>query len=459
MTADQPSPLRVLMAPQNFADQPMALVRALRKKGFDAHQIHYTAHGVHPLGYALDRAIEIEDLDIRKQLEVLEQCLEEGFDIYHFWQRSLLHDRPLRGLTGLDLPLIKARDASIFHRFTGADLRMSEKDRSFNKFSPYHYGYTNPFDEKRQAAYLDFLKDYVETFFVQDPEMAQFFPDARILPRGLELDNWQPIGIQASERPLIVHAPSNPLVKGSRFIMEAVEQLQRENLSFEFKQLDRVPHEQAREWYEKADIIVDQILIGATGVLTLEAWALAKPCVTFLREDLFQSFYQTSDLPVANATPDTITTVLRNLIKDFEWREDLARRGRETVEKFHNINDIADQYASICEQARIGRTLSKQDTADVRFLRQGIASGIDDKPARLSFELGMARQHPKLAALGGRYFSLQQQFFAVLLRMQVRLIRTVIVAAIWLAGRVRAVLGKDRTQAEAAGTGRKNDNQ
>ena len=61
-------------------------------------------------------------------------------------------------------------------------------------------------------------------------------------------------------------------------------------LAFDFKLLRALPHAEAQRVYAQADIIIDQILIGATGVLTLEAWALGKPVVVNLRPDLFEPF-------------------------------------------------------------------------------------------------------------------------------------------------------------------------
>ncbi|MBX9608603.1 MAG: hypothetical protein K2Y51_20455 [Gammaproteobacteria bacterium] len=351
---------RILMAPMNFADQPMALVRALRQRGVDAHHLQYTTDGRHALGYSLDRLALMRSGDFRRQLDVLRAVLAEGFDIYHFWQRSLLFRPELDGLTGFDLPLIKARGAQVFHRFTGFDLRLPSEDRRRNPHSPFLHGFVPPFKESAQRQYIEMLRQHVDVFFVQDPEMQQFMPEARVLPRGLALTDWPYVGVRPNPRPLVVHAPSNAAVKGSHFIVRALEELSREGLRFDFRLLERVPHSEAQAWYRRADIIVDQIMIGATGVLTLEAWALGKPCVTYLREDLFQPFYGTRDLPVANATPVTIKSVLARLIKDHDWRLHLARRGRETVETFHDIGRVAEQYLEIC-QAR-GRRQAALDT-------------------------------------------------------------------------------------------------
>lgn len=425
MTPVSAEPPSVLMAPMNFADQPMSLVRALRHRGMQARQLNYSADGLHPLGYALDWAVQIDNLDDQTQLDVLQQCLDSAFEIYHFWQRSLVFNRDLDGLTGIDLPILKASGATIFHRFTGLDLRMSREDCEFNPYSPFKYGFASPFDEHRQRAYIDFLSCYVDRFFVQDPELKQFMPDATVLPRGLALEQWPKIGIERTDRPLIVHAPTNPAVKGSRQIISALESLRHENLSFDFKILNGISHAEARSWYERADIVVDQILIGATGVLTLEAWALGKPCVTYLREDLFNPFYDTTDLAVANANPDTIEDTLRRLIKDNDWRENLSSAGRETVEKYHDIAKIAAEYEKICREHSRPAQRGGQSAEPAAFLRSGVATQNMRTPASEFARVPLVRNNPGYRLLA-TIIRGQEWVFARLIQLQIRLSRAVI---------------------------------
>jgi lipid A disaccharide synthetase len=182
------------------------------------------------------------------------------------------------------------------------------------------------------------------------------------------LREWSFVGVEPAARPLVVHTPSNAEVKGTPFVLKAVEALQSEGLAFDFELVQNVPHDEARAWMCKADIVVDQLLIGATGVVTLEAWALGKPVVVYLREDLFRPFYGTSDLPVANANPDTIEAVLRNLIKDFAWRRHLAETGRRTAETHHDIEQVIDQFIALYETVHAGPPRIPCGTADIDYL-------------------------------------------------------------------------------------------
>ncbi len=366
---------KVLLAPMNMAAMPVTIVRALRESGYEAAHIQYTTGGDNPLKYDLDRMADY-DADggrIGAQFRTLKQALEEEFDIYHFWNRSLTFRLDYGGFSGIDLPLIKARGKRIAHRFTGFDLRLPSRDMAVNPHSPFRYGQKALYDEKRVMAHQAFLGEYVDAFMVQDPEMAQFRPDAEIIPRALDLKRWDYVGIERKDRPLLVHAPTNPAAKGTRFILAALEALRDEGLKFDFKLLRGLPHAEAQRIYAEADIIIDQILIGATGVLTLEAWALGKPVVVNLREDLFQPFYGITDLPVINANPDTIKDQLRRAINDADLRLELAPKGRALVEAKHDIDHVIGQYADFYERLFQQPPKAPTGFGDVAYLEMQVA--------------------------------------------------------------------------------------
>jgi len=363
--------LRVVLAPMNIANMPLQIVRGLRAKGHIANQVHYHGGKGHAFKFDLDDAPNIKELGgrISTHIKTLRKYIEADYDIYHFWNKTLFFEPYYKSLTGFDVPLIKARNKRIVHRFTGFDLRLPSLDLKANPFSPFKYGYKHLFDEKLQRSYIDFLAEYVDSFVVQDPEMLQFAPKGTvILPRALNLNDWQMIGIDNNACPLVVHAPSNPEVKGTKFVLKAVEELFSEGLQFEFKLVERMSHAEATMWYKKSDIIIDQLLIGATGVLTLEALALGKPCIVNLRQDLFEDFYKTSSLPIANANPDNIKSVLRNLIKDQHMRDDLSIRGRALVEQFHDVSKVIDQYEDLYLKLMSRSPSRPIGTADLDYL-------------------------------------------------------------------------------------------
>lgn len=333
------------MAPVNIAGQPMAAVRALRELGVDVTLLQY---GRHAFGY--DAADWSVDLAGRHRTEAvcdtLKQTLEGRYDIYHFWMCSLFTGgRNYPDMYGMDLPFLKARGKRIIFRTTGWDVRMIEEHRARNPHNAFDAGYDLGQDPDLQRGFYELLVDYVDQFLVQDPEMAEWVPNARVVPRGIDLDRWPVVGVSHTKRPLVVHAPSQPLVKGTPFLQRALEELAEEGVSFDVKLISGMQHHEAMQWYRRADLVVDQLHIGWYGVVAVEAMALGKPVVTYVREDLAEGF--SPALPIANANPQTIKDVLRRLLTSWDERRRLAERSRPFVEDVHDLRRVAQQLRDV----------------------------------------------------------------------------------------------------------------
>lgn len=357
--------MKVLMAPVNIAGQPIQLVEALRNIDVEARLLQYAVGGAHAFGYKGDIFVDIKDGRQKVQFQTLRKYLEEDFDIYHFWLRSLYFAPSYHDFTGMDLPFIKARGKKIVYRFTGFDLRLKTEDLKKNPYSVFRYGYDHGFDETLQKKYISFLKEYVDCFVVQDPEMQDFFPEAKIIPRVMNIREWQYVGPVNRQNPLVVHAPSSKKVKGSKFVQNAITKLKKEKLNFEYKAISGMNNNEARKWYAKADIIIDQLMIGWYGVLTLEGMALGKPVVVYIREELLRTFEY--DVPIQNANPDTIEDRLRELILDPRKREELGKQGRRFVEQYHNVNNVAKQLRELYSSVLKQKTKTPSSSADIDY--------------------------------------------------------------------------------------------
>jgi len=355
--------MKVLMAPVNIAGQPILAVRELRRQGVDVSLLEYTTGDGHPFGYPSDRLLDLRGgHPLEMQADALKKALSEGYDIFHFWTAPLFANVHFRGL---DLPFIKLRGCRIVYRGTGFDLRTRSLHTERNPYNPYRYGYDAPLDDDTQCAYLQYLREYVDLFIVQDPEMQEFMPEAKVVPRGIDLGEWTEIGIASNPRPLVVHAPSKTALKGTSFILAAVDDLRAEGLPFDFQLIEGMAHEEAVDWYRRADVVVDQLLIGWYGVLTIEGLALGKPVLTYVRDDLLESF--TPEIPIHNANPDNVKDQLRELITDYELRRSLAERGRSFVEQVHDIRAVAATLRELYEDVLARPPRRPETFADVDY--------------------------------------------------------------------------------------------
>jgi glycosyltransferase involved in cell wall biosynthesis len=190
------------------------------------------------------------------------------------------------------------------------------------------------------------------------PARTRFVPNTPV-----DLREWKPVAHRRRERPLVVHAPSNRLIKGTSYVETAVARLRDEGVAFDFFLVEGLPRAEARKIYEDADLLVEQLLLGWHSALAVELMALGKPVVSYIREDdlKFVPAQMRAELPIVSATPDTITDVLRELLTTRkDGLPELGLRGRAYVERWYDPLDLArrlkaDYEAAVASRRRAGR--------------------------------------------------------------------------------------------------------
>src|SRR3989304_6155597 len=85
--------------------------------------------------------------------------------------------------------------------------------------------------------------------------------------------------------PVVVHSPSATAKKGTEAVLAAVEQL-RATYRFEFKLICGVPHREALALVRECDVFLDQFVLGDHGAAAVEAMALGKPTVCYVKPSL-----------------------------------------------------------------------------------------------------------------------------------------------------------------------------
>jgi glycosyltransferase involved in cell wall biosynthesis len=141
-----------------------------------------------------------------------------------------------------------------------------------------------------------------------------------------------------------VHAPSDRKKKGTEYVIAACA-----HLPVELDIVEGLPHEQARKRYARADIVVDQLNAGWHGVFALEAMALGKPVVTYLKPDVVEKSAEGYGIriPIVSATADSLADALRPLIESPALRRELGAASRAYVEQVHDIDRIADRLIDV----------------------------------------------------------------------------------------------------------------
>ena len=353
----------VLHGPLGSAGQPRNLSRLLTEK---SHK--YVGSNILTVptkfGYSSDIYIPFRRVEPDYIPKYLDYLLS-NFQIFHFHSSSFLWDPPKWKNPSLaDLLYLKEKGGRIIFHFRGTEIRNPLKFAELNPFSYTSddpYDFTSKYSVESQQKMMSMLREVVDQFCVVDNELQTYVEDSRILHRTIG-DQWKQVQFQETDRPLVVHAPSRPKIKGTEFVTKAIDELKEEGLDFEYQQVVGMSNDEARKIYEKADIVVDQLLIGWYGVLSVECMALGKPVVAYIRDDLKNCFE--GGLPVINANPLTIKDYLKRLISSSEMRKEYALKSREYFQKTHSNEVVLDSMEKLYDDV-LSISREKQKEASI----------------------------------------------------------------------------------------------
>jgi glycosyltransferase involved in cell wall biosynthesis len=178
---------------------------------------------------------------------------------------------------------------------------------------------------------------------------------------SIDTRRWAPVerkGYEECAKLRILHAPNHPMIKGTDALIAAIELLKNEGLELELILLRGVPNAEIRKAMEDADLIADQFVIGCYGLFAIEAMAMGKPVLCYLRKDLVELFVKAN--VVAEEEIPFINTDLREIAAKIRWaycnREELreiGKKGREFVQKHHSTDRVGRLFAEILNELGI----------------------------------------------------------------------------------------------------------
>lgn len=148
-----------------------------------------------------------------------------------------------------------------------------------------------------------------------------------------------------SDRLRVLHAPSDPVVKGTGAVRAAVR-----GLPLELVELSGVDHGAVVEALEGADLVVDQMYSVSASVFALEAMRAGVPVLTHLDSRGLAPFH--ADMPITPVTPETLAHELASLAADPERRRRLGEAGRAYVARRHAATQAARAVLRVYEHAR-----------------------------------------------------------------------------------------------------------
>jgi glycosyltransferase involved in cell wall biosynthesis len=309
--------VRVTHCPVNTAGIPWTNVQALRARGIEAQLVVFNRYKLHPEA----------DIDLHRSGGLVRQQaaqwrafaeLARKTDIFHFYFGLTLLPKSVQ------FPLLRALGKRSVMHFLGSDIR------------------------GRSPGELAWARD-AGARVVGSYDAIRWVPDAHVIPPGIDVRAIEPAPSTDRERPVVLHAPSSRSRKGTEHVVAVCKEL-----DVELEIVEGLDHREAFERYRNADVIVDQLNAGWYGVFAIEAMALGKPVVTFLHDEAVRKTEEAFgvDVPIVNATADTLAGALRPLVESAEERRRVGRVSRAYVEEVHDLERMTDRLLALYAELR-----------------------------------------------------------------------------------------------------------
>lgn len=332
---EEPATPFVAIGPANMAGQGWEWARALERAvpGLAAESLAVDA----AFRFRSDEAVDARTFTRDRQWQLTRERRALAT-----WTHAVFEaGRPLLGTQNgttfvADAALLAREGITVALVHHGSELRSPRRHRALYEHSPFH-DRTVPLFELLQRK-VDELAPLVAAFegpkLVSTPDLLDELPEATWLPVVVDHTIWVPgeAPLQRT-RPVVVHAPSNPALKGSALIEPAVQALHDKGL-IEYRRLDGVAPERMPAVLAEADVVLDHFVIGNYGVLTVQALAQGRVTVGHVHPRVRDRLPE--PLPVIEATPGDLGEVLERIVAERSWAQGVAAQGPTYSRRWHD---------------------------------------------------------------------------------------------------------------------------
>lgn len=222
----------------------------------------------------------------------------------------------------------------------GTDVRVPSRHAAREPWSPFAGGLLEDLAlrEHRARTVAAAFEAFDGPTFVSTPDLLDDVAGAAWCPVVVDTELWGALPPARSDQfPTVLHVPSRSPMKGSDLIDPVLQRMQRDGV-IRYHRASGVAARDMPELMQYASIVVDQFRIGSYGVAACEAMAAGRVVVGHVRADVRQRVRRTTghDLPIVEATPDDLATVVGDLVSDGERLAALGADGRRFVAAVHD---------------------------------------------------------------------------------------------------------------------------
>ncbi|WP_194422094.1 hypothetical protein [Microbacterium abyssi] len=333
--------VRLYIAPANFAAQGFALARAVERLP-DVGAVSMQPLSGQDYGFPADYEIPMSAfISSGTWGRGQRDAVSRGFThVLVEAERSVFGAAFDRDVEKELLWLIR-RGLSVALISHGTDLRLPSRHAESDEWSPFRGRLDEEWVRRLEETALrnrELGQSLGTPLYVSTPELLLDWPSATWLPVIVDPGTWATDSeLLIGRPPVVVHAPTSPIVKGTNLIEPTLMQMS-DRGALDYRRIERVPAAAMPSLYAAADIVLDQFALGAYGTTSIEAMAAGRLVVAHLHEQVRSHIAGVTGLepPIVEATPDTLGAVLDDIIARPQHYREIAGRGPEYVAAVHD---------------------------------------------------------------------------------------------------------------------------
>ena len=139
--------------------------------------------------------------------------------------------------------------------------------------------------------------------------------------------------------------------------MQAIDRLIAEGEKIELVSIQGVSNKKVLELFGTCHVVADQFVAGFHGYTALEAMAMARPVLCYLRND--RMMIDPVTCPIIKTSPGEIYDTLKKCLQGKIDLEAIGRSGRQYVERYYSIEAVATRLGKLyAETARFPEELN-----------------------------------------------------------------------------------------------------
>ncbi len=271
---------------------------------------------------------------------------------HHFWQlrftekmiKSLVRDPNNIYLSacGSDVPFY---DYWSRHIWKNSDIINTHKDIFLSKHSYKHFKHCTSFIHKVIPVMYGYAEAWRKSASVSGVTVL------KTIPLPVDCSAYKVNNIVGS-RIVVFHGIIRPTDKGTKYIVEAMDRLQKDYPDIvECKADGRMPLAEYLEVLNKTNILIDQACADYTGMNGLYGLAMGKVVFAGNMPEMRAEIGE-KDIPIINIEPDAdqIYNELVKIVTNKGRIQTISKASREYVERVHDAKIVAQQYIEVFEQ-------------------------------------------------------------------------------------------------------------